>query len=181
MSKIGKLPIAIPAWVTISADGQTITVKGPKGELSYTHRDEVNVAINDSDVTVTIDNDEYKSYWGLTRTLINNMVVGVTQGYEKKLLVLWVGYDAKLQGTTLILNLGYSHPVHYPIPDWITIVTEKDPKGNPVVAIQWINKQKVGEVAAKIRKFRAPEPYKGKGVRYIDEVVKLKAGKSAKK
>jgi large subunit ribosomal protein L6 len=130
---------------------------------------------------VSIVSEDYKNLWWLVRTLINNMVEGVTKGFEKKLVVVWVGYSAKVQGKKIILNLGYSHPIEYELPEGISATVEKDQKWNDVITISGIDKQLVGQVAAVIRSFRKPEPYKGKGVRYIDEVVKLKAGKQAKK
>lgn len=181
MSRIGKNPVLIPSGVEVTIDGLNIKVKGPKGELSYTAPNWVKIEKEDNQVKVSIESDEYRNYWGLVRTLIANMVEGVTNGFKKQLLVIWVGYNAKVQGNKLILWLGYSHPVEYEIPSYVKISVDKHPKAQALIIIEWIDKQKVGEVAAKIRSFRKPEPYKGKGVRYIDEVVKLKEGKKAGK
>lgn len=180
MSKIGKLPIAIPAGVTVSQDKGIITVKGPKGELQQNIRPEVTVEITDADIQCSIASDDHKNFWGLTRTLIANMIEGVTQGYQKKLIVIGVGYDAKVQGSVLNLNLGFSHPVDYTLPETVTASVEKNPKGHAIVTLQSPNKQLLGQVAAEIRSKRPPEPYKGKGVRYDYEIVRLKPGKSAK-
>lgn len=181
MSKIGKKPIAIPAGVTVTVDKSLVSVKWPKWSLSYSFLDGVNVVVEGSEVIVTINSDDKKNLWGLTRTLIQNMVTGTSEGYAKKLLVLWVGFTAKVAGSNLALALGFSHPIQFPIPQGITIVIEKDPKGNDIINLTWIDKQLLGETAAKIRKLKEPEPYKGKGIRYSDEVIKLKAGKAAKK
>jgi len=181
MSKIWKLPVLIPTWVTVSLDERIIKVKWPKGELSYVHRPEVMVHIDEDQLLVTINNMENKKYRGLTRTLINNMVEWVTNAYEKKLKVIGVGYDAKLQGNKLVLSLGFSHPIEYSIPQWVNLAVAKDPKWNAIITADSIDKQLLGQVVAQIRNYRPPEPYKGKGIRYFDEKVRLKAGKSAKK
>lgn len=180
MSKIGKMPITIPAGVAVAQDGDVITVKGPKGELQQTIRPEVNVDIKDGVIEFTIQNDDHKHFWGLTRTLVANMITGVTDGYQKKLIVIGVGYDAQVQGQMLKLALGYSHPVNYDLPATITATTEKNPKGHSIVTLQSSDKQLLGQVAAEIRSKRPPEPYKGKGIRYDYEIVRLKPGKSAK-
>jgi len=179
MSRIWKLPVPIVDGVTVDIKDSTVSVKGPKGELSYTYLEWVQVKVQGSDVIVTIDADEYKNLRGLTRTLISNMVEWVTNGFEKKLLVLWVWYAAKVQGKMLELKLGYSHPIHHPLPEGITADIEQDPKGETVVVISGIDKQLVGEQAAKIRSYRKPEPYKGKWVRYLWEFIQMKAGKTA--
>jgi len=181
MSRIGKNPVLIPSGVTVNIDGNTVKVKGPKGELSYTYPNWVKVELDENQVKVSIESDDYKNYWGLVRTLIANMVEGVSNGFKKELLVIWVGYNAKLQGNKLILSLGFSHPVEYEAPKWITLSLDKGPKGATLIRVEGIDKQQVGEVAAKIRAFKKPEPYKGKGIRYIDEQVKLKQGKTAGK
>lgn len=134
----------------------------------------------ESTVVVSVGSDEKKNLWGLTRTLIANMIEGVVNGYEKKLSVIGVGYGAKMQGNKLVLSLGFSHTVEYEPAAGVTLTVDKDPKGNAMIIVQGIDKQKVGEVAAKIRSFKKPEPYKGKGIRYNDEIVKLKPGKAAK-
>ena len=179
MSRIGKNPINIPSGVEVKVDGRTVKVKWPKGELSYTHPEGVKVVVEDNQVKVSIDSDNYKNYWGLVRTLIANMIEGVTNGFKKELLVIWVGYNAKLQWNKLVLSLGFSHPVEFEIPKGITITVDKAPKAQALIRVEGIDKQFVGEVAAKIRAFKKPEPYKGKGIRYIDEEVKLKEGKKA--
>ena len=181
MSKIGKKPIVIPEGVDVQLEGKLVKVKWPKWELSYETLDVVKVEKKENEIAVTIDHDDNKKFWGLTRTLIANMIEGVTQGYEKKLLVMGVWYGAKLQGRNLELSVGYSHKVNYSVPDSIEIATEQDPKGNTIITLKSIDKQKLGEVTAKIRAFKKPEPYKGKGIRYFDEYIKLKPGKAAKK
>ena len=181
MSKIGKKSIAIPSGVEVTLSGSTVSVKGGKGTLSYTLLDGVIVVIENDAIIVSVDSDEKRNLWGLSRTLIANMVHGVSTGYEKKLQVLGVGYTAKLQGTNLLLALGFSHPVNFEVPKIVTVAVEKDPKGNDIITLTSIDKEVIGETAAKIRALKKPEPYKGKGIRYIDEVIKLKAGKAAKK
>ncbi|MBP6910084.1 50S ribosomal protein L6 [Patescibacteria group bacterium] len=181
MSKIGKKSIAIPSGIEVTINGQTVSVKGTKGTLSYTLLQGVSAVIADGEITVSIDHDDKKNLWGLSRTLIANMIEGLHKGYEKKLQVLGVGYTAKMQGTNLQLALGFSHPIVFNVPKVVTASTEKDPKGNDIITLVSIDKEVIGETAAKIRALKAPEPYKGKGIRYIDEVIKLKAGKAAKK
>jgi len=181
MSRIGKNPIKIPSWVEVIINWNDVKVKGPKSELSYTYPKGVNVKVEDGLVKVSIDSDEYRNYWWLVRTLIANMIEGVTNGFKKELLVIWVGYNAKLQGNKLVLSLGFSHPVEFEIPKWITIKVDKHPKAQALIIVEGIDKQFVGEVAAKIRAFKKPEPYKGKGIRYINEEVKLKEWKKAGK
>ena len=172
MSKIGKKPLVIPQGVEVDLKETAVQVKGPKGTLDLNLPYELVFSILD---------DQYKNLWGLARTLVANMVEGVSNGYEKKLLIIGVGYSAKVEGKTLVLSLGYAHKVNFPIPEGIEIRTEQDPKGNTVVFISGISKELVGEVAAKVRSMKKPEPYKGKGIRYLDEFVKIKPGKSAKK
>lgn len=179
MSRIGKKPVAIPAGVTVEVNGNTIVVKGPKGELSYAHLPEVSVVIEDNQAVVTRKDDsiDARARHGLTRQLINNMVIGVSEGYEKKLEIIGVGYKAQAKGKTVTLNLGHSHPIEYAAPEGIDIA--QDEKNKQILIIKGINKEDVGQAAADIRSFRPPEPYKGKGVRYIDEHVIRKAGKAA--
>lgn len=179
MSRIGKKPVAIPAGVTVEVNGNTIVVKGAKGELSYAHLPEVTVVVNDAEVVVERINDEQESRarHGLTRQLINNMVIGVSEGYEKKLEIIGVGYKAQAKGKTVTLNLGHSHPIEYKAPEGIDI--SQDEKNKQILIIKGINKEDVGQAAADIRSYRPPEPYKGKGVRYVDEHVIRKAGKAA--
>lgn len=181
MSRIGKLPIMIPAGAEMTFADGVATAKGPKGTLTYTLPEGVRVEKNESQIDVSIVSDDYKNMRGLVRTLLSNMVVGVTQGFEKKLHVLGVGYSAKLQGQKLTLNLGYSHPIDYILPAIVSASLEKDAKGADIVTLHSIDKQLVGEIAAKLRVLRLPEPYKGKGVRYFGEYVKQKAGKTTGK
>jgi len=179
MSRIGRMPIAVPAGVTVEiAENNKVTVKGPKGELSRVLVPEMNIAMEGTEITVTRPNDlkRNRALHGLTRTLINNMVVGVTDGYEKKLEVNGVGYRAAKAGQTLTLTLGYSHPIEMIDPDGVESTVE----GN-VITIRGIDKEKVGQYAAEIRDKRRPEPYKGKGIKYSTEVIRRKVGKSGKK
>jgi large subunit ribosomal protein L6 len=180
MSRIGKLPITVPSGVDVAIDDALVTVKGPKGTLSHTVAQPIMVAKSEDGVLeVTRPNDEResRSLHGLTRTLINNMVVGVTEGYEKKLEIVGVGYRVLPKGPTqLEFQLGYSHPIVFDAPEGITFTTE----GPTKLGVVGIDKQLVGEVAAKIRKLRKPEPYKGKGVRYSGEHIRRKVGKAGK-
>jgi len=181
MSRIWKNPITIPSGVEVKKEWNKIVVKWKLGQLDYIYPNWVNVVIEENIITVSVDSKEYRNYWGLVRTLIANMIDWVTTGFKKELLVIWVGYNAKMQGKELILSLWLSHPVSYVAPDDITLSVDKWPKWAALVRVEGIDKQKVWEVAAKIRAFRKPEPYKGKGIRYIDEVIKLKQGKTAGK
>ena len=179
MSRIGKMPVAIPAGVTVDiAAGNKITVKGPKGTLERVLVPEMDVKVENGEVIVTRPNDlkRNKSLHGLTRTLIKNMVVGVTEGYSKKLEVNGVGYKAAKEGKKLTLNLGYSHPIEMMDPEGVETKVE----GN-VITVSGINKEAVGQYAAEIREKRRPEPYKGKGIKYSDEVIRRKVGKAGKK
>ena len=180
MSRIGKIPVAVPAGVEVTIDGQTVTVKGPKGQLSHTVADPITVQKDeDGSLSVERPNDERRSkaMHGLSRTLVNNMVIGVTEGYEKKLEIVGVGYRVLPKGPTEIeLNLGFSHSVPFTAPEGITFTVE----GPTKLTVSGIDKQAVGEVAANIRKIRKPEPYKGKGVRYAGERILRKAGKAGK-
>ena len=179
MSRIGKMPIAIPAGVTIDiAENNTITVKGPKGTLSRVLSPDMEIKVEGAEVVVNRPNDlkRSKSLHGLTRTLINNMVIGVTQGYEKSLEINGVGYKAAKEGKKLVLSLGYSHPVNMMDPEGI----ESSVDNNKII-IKGIDKEKVGQYAAEIRDKRRPEPYKGKGIKYDTEVIRRKAGKTGKK
>ena len=179
MSRIGKLPVDIPAGVEVTvAEGNNVTVKGPKGSLCQTIPAEMDVKVENNQVIVSRPNDlkRMKSYHGLSRTLIANMVKGVTQGYEKVLEINGVGYRAQKQGKKLILSLGYSHPVEMEDPEGIESVVE----GNNKITIKGIDKQKVGQYAAEIRDKRRPEPYKGKGIKYADEHIRRKVGKTGK-
>ncbi|GAB5376713.1 MAG: 50S ribosomal protein L6 [Acuticoccus sp.] len=175
MSRIGKLAVPIPKGVTAKIEGQTVKVKGPKGELEFTVPDRVIVKETDEGIKVDPINDEResRSMWGLSRTMIANLVTGTTEGFSKALQINGVGYRAAVQGKELVLALGYSHDVKYAIPEGIDI---KCPKPTEIV-VSGIDKQRVGQVAAEIRKWRPPEPYKGKGVKYADETIVRKEGK----
>lgn len=179
MSRIGKKPVAIPGGVTVEVNGNKIVVKGAKGELSYEHLPEVTVKVEDGQVVVERkdDSDEARARHGLTRQLINNMVIGVSDGYEKQLEIIGVGYKAQAKGKSVTLNLGHSHPIEYPAPDGIEIT--QDEKNKQILIIRGANKEVVGQVAADIRSFRPPEPYKGKGVKYVGEHIIRKQGKAA--
>ncbi len=184
MSRIGRMPIAIPAGVTVDiAENNKVTVKGPKGELSRVLPSEMEIKVEGAEILVSRPNDlkKMKSLHGLTRTLINNMVVGVTQGYEKKLEVNGVGYKAAKAGKKLTLSLGYSHPVEMDDPEGIETTVEQGAGGATVIVVKGIDKEKVGQFAAEIRDKRRPEPYKGKGIKYADEVIRRKVGKTGKK
>ncbi|ASN21144.1 50S ribosomal protein L6 [Paenarthrobacter sp. CCNWLY172] len=178
MSRIGRLPITVPAGVEVKLDGSVINVKGAKGELSHTVASPIEVTQEENTLTVTRPNDERnsRSLHGLTRTLIANMIQGVTEGYEKKLEIVGTGYRVQAKGSDLEFALGYSHPVNVSAPEGITFVVE----GPTKLSVSGINKQQVGEVAANIRKLRKPDPYKGKGVRYAGEVIRRKVGKAGK-
>ena len=178
MSRIGRLPIDIPGGVTVTVEGQNVTTKGPKGELSLTVASPITVAIEENQVVVTRPDDERnsRSLHGLTRTLIANQIEGVTQGFSKALEVVGTGYRVASKGAGVEFALGYSHPITVDPPAGITFTVE----GNNKLTVSGIDKQAVGEVAANIRKLRKPEPYKGKGVRYEGEVVRRKAGKAGK-
>ncbi len=180
MSRIGRMPIAIPAGVTVDvAENNKVTVKGPKGTLERVLPSEMEIKVEGEQVIVSRPNDlkKMKSFHGLTRTLIHNMVVGVTEGYEKKLEVNGVGYRASKSGKTLTLNLGYSHPVEMTDPEGIETVVD----GQNIIIVKGIDKEKVGQFAAEIRDKRRPEPYKGKGIKYADETIRRKVGKTGKK
>ena len=179
MSRIGKMPIAIPAGVTVEiAENNKVTVKGPKGTLERVFPKEMEIKVEGAEVVVTRPNDlkKMKSLHGLTRTLVNNMVTGVTNGFEKKLEINGVGYKASKAGKVLTLNLGFSHPVEMTDPEGVESVVE----GNNIT-IKGIDKEKVGQYAAEIRDKRRPEPYKGKGIKYADETIRRKVGKTGKK
>lgn len=179
MSRIGKLPVAVPAGVDVAIDGRTVTVKGPKGTLSHTIIEPIMVERDESGAMIVKRPDDErrnKAFHGLTRTLVSNLVVGVTAGYEKKLEIHGVGYRVVLKSTTLEFALGYSHPVVVPAPEGITFRVESPTR----FSVSGIDKQLVGETAAKIRKLRKPDPYKGKGVRYAGEVIRRKVGKTGK-
>jgi large subunit ribosomal protein L6 len=180
MSRIGKLPVPVPSGVDVSIDGQAITVKGPKGSLTHTVAEPITVSRGDDGAIAVVrpdDERESKALHGLSRTLIANMVTGVTTGYSKTLEIVGTGYRVQAKGSDLEFALGYSHPVAVPAPEGITFRVEAPTR----FVVEGIDKQKVGEVAANIRKLRKPDPYKGKGVRYQGEVIRRKAGKAGKK
>ena len=174
MSRIGKKPISIPDGVEVKINGSIVVVKGPKGELQKEIRPEVKIGIKDKELTVAVykNTKEIKAFWGTTRALIFNMIKGVTQGYEKKLQIDGIGYKAKVEGEKLVLQIGFSHPVEIEQPKNIKFSVNKN-----IVVISGIDKELVGQISAKIRAIRPAEPYKGKGIKYIDEVIRRKAGK----
>ncbi len=178
MSRIGKMPVAIPAGVEVTVDGQTVTVKGSKGELSRTFNEMMSIKVEDGQVIVERPDDsrEAKSFHGLTRTLIANMIEGVDKGFSKKLQLVGVGYRAALKGSDLEIQLGFSHPVLVKCPENISFEVPTQTE----IVVNGISKEQVGQVAANIRKWRKPEPYKGKGIRYEGEYVRRKLGKAAK-
>jgi large subunit ribosomal protein L6 len=175
MSRIGKKPVPVPAGVTASIDGGVLSVKGPKGTLSLNLRDEISYTVEGDGIVVKPANDtkQARAFWGMQRTLVQNLITGVTEGFTKKLLITGVGYRAASQGKVLKLQLGYSHDVNFDIPEGIDIKTPDQ----TTVEISGIDKQKVGQVAAEIRRWRKPEPYKGKGIKYDGEFIFRKEGK----
>lgn len=175
MSRIGKKSVTVPTAVTLTQSKQVVTVKGPKGELSFTLPDAVTGKLDGAEFTVSPveGNKNAKAMWGMARTMISNMVEGVTNGFKKELELKGVGYRAQMKGKDLTMQLGFSHDVNYPAPEGITISSSKPTQ----ISVEGIDKQKVGQVAAEIRSFRKPEPYKGKGVRYVGEYVRRKEGK----
>ncbi len=175
MSRIGKKPVIVPAGVTASIDGRVLSVKGPKGTLSLNLRDEISYTVEDGGILVKPANEtkQARAFWGMQRTLVQNLVTGVTEGFSKKLLITGVGYRAASQGKVLKLQLGYSHDVNIDVPEGIEIKTPDQ----TTVEISGIDKQKVGQIAAEIRRWRKPEPYKGKGIKYDGEFIFRKEGK----
>jgi large subunit ribosomal protein L6 len=175
MSRIGKRAVAVPKGVTAALDGQTVTVKGPKGQLAFVLHGDIVAKLDGGELKIDPreDTKRARSMWGMSRTMVQNLVTGVTEGFEKRLDIEGVGYRAAVQGKTLTLALGYSHDVVYPIPEGITIACPRPTE----VVVSGIDRQKVGQVAAEIREFRKPEPYKGKGVRYRGEFIFRKEGK----
>ncbi|GAA5230523.1 50S ribosomal protein L6 [Arthrobacter cryoconiti] len=178
MSRIGRLPISVPAGVEVKVEENLVSVKGPKGTLALTVANPITVALEENTITVSRPNDERnsRSLHGLTRTLIDNLIVGVTKGYEKKLEIVGTGYRVLAKGSNLEFALGFSHPVVVEAPEGITLTVESPTK----LSVSGIDKQQVGEVAANIRKLRKPDPYKGKGVRYAGEIIRRKVGKAGK-
>jgi large subunit ribosomal protein L6 len=182
MSRIGKLPIKLPQGVTVTVKpDNTVIVKGPKGELNQAVDADIKVDIKDGIVEVERPTEQkrHKSMHGLYRSLINNMVHGVSEGYKIQMEVVGVGYKAEAKGQILELSLGYSHDIHFQIPNEILVETKTERRSNPIITLTSTDKQLIGQVAAKIRSFRAPEPYKGKGIKFVGEVLRKKAGKSA--
>ena len=179
MSRVGKMPIAVPAGVTVDiAENNLVTVKGPKGELQRQFAPEMTIKLEGTELVVERPNDlkRNKALHGLTRALLNNMVIGVTNGFQKTLLIVGVGYRASMAGSDLNLSLGYSHPIVYKAPEGITIEVPEQTK----IIVKGINKEVVGQVAAEIREYRLPEPYKGKGIKYDTETIRRKVGKTGK-
>jgi large subunit ribosomal protein L6 len=176
MSRIGKIQIEIPKGVEVNKEDRKITVKGPKGELSYETRPEIEASVEDNKITVSpkIETKQTKAYWGLTRALLANMVKGVNEGFEKKLEIKGIGYKASMEGEDIVLKVGFSHPVNIKKPEGIDFSVEKN-----IITVSGINKQLVGQTAAKIKKVRPPDAYKGKGIRYLGEEVRKKEGKKA--
>ena len=179
MSRIGRKPITIPQGVTVTVEGKLITVKGPKGSLDFTCHNDMTVVLNENELVVERPSESklHKSLHGTTRAIINNMVVGVSEGYIKKLKMIGVGYRAILKDNVIVISAGYSHPVEMEVPEGLSVEVPK----NTLINISGIDKQSVGEFAANIRGVRPPEPYLGKGIRYVDEYVRRKEGKTAKK
>jgi large subunit ribosomal protein L6 len=179
VSRVGRMPVTLPKGVSVNIEGQTVSVKGPRGELAREVRPEISVKLEGNELIVSRSTDEraHRAYHGLTRALLANMVKGVSEGFRKVMMVEGVGYRAAMQGGALVLQLGYSHPIEVLPPPGVTFSVEK---GEKVFTIEGINKELVGEIAAKIRSFRKPEPYKGKGVLYQGERVRRKAGKAGK-
>lgn len=175
MSRIGKNPVAVPSGVTPEISGQTVKMKGPKGELTFKVHDDVSVKLEDGQIVLSPKSKsiQARQIWPTCRTQVQNLVTGVTEGFKKDLEIRGVGYRANLQGRTLVLALGYSHEVRYDIPEGVDVAVEKQTQ----LSVTGIDKQKVGQVAAEIRAFRKPEPYKGKGVRYANEYIMMKEGK----
>lgn len=181
MSRIGKLPIQLPAGVTIAVQDNTVKVKGPKGELSQEINPDIKVEITDGTVHVTrpSDDKEHRALHGLYRSLINNMVTGVASGYKKELELVGVGYRASNNGQVLELSLGFSHAIYLRLPAEIKVETKSERNKNPLIILESCDKQLLGQVCAKIRSFRKPEPYKGKGIKFVGEEIRRKSGKSA--
>lgn len=182
MSRIGKLPVEIPAGVTVTVDGNIVTVKGPKGELSQNIKNDIAAEVKEGSVVFTRPTDQprHRALHGLYRSLINNMIIGVSKGYEINMELVGVGYRAENQGQILDLVLGFSHHIYLQIPAEVKIEAVTDKRSNPTIKLTSCDKQLIGHVAAKIRSFRSPEPYKGKGIKFAGEQLRRKAGKSAK-
>ena len=181
MSRIGKAPIAIPAGVTVNVANNEVSVKGPKGQLSQVFHDDITVKVEDGHVVVTRPSDdiEHRSHHGLVRALINSMVVGVSEGYKKEMELVGVGYRASAQGQVLELSLGYSHAIYFKLPAEVKVEAKTERNKNPLITLESCDKQLLGQVCAKIRSLRKPEPYKGKGIKFVGEIIRRKSGKSA--
>lgn len=181
MSRIGKAPIVIPAGVTVKVDGNTVTVKGPKGELSETVNPELTIKVEDGQITLErpTDEREHRAQHGLYRALIHNMVEGVSNGYRKEMELVGVGYRANANGQVLDLALGFSHAIYIKLPPEIKVEAKSERNKNPLIILESADKQLLGQVCAKIRSLRKPEPYKGKGIKFVGEIIRRKSGKSA--
>jgi large subunit ribosomal protein L6 len=181
MSRIGKAPIVIPAGVTVKVDNNTVTVKGPKGELTQTINPDIQVEINDGHIQLTRPSDdrEHRAQHGLYRALVHNMVVGVSTGYRKEMELVGVGYRAASTGQVLELALGYSHAIYIKLPNEVKVEAKTERNKNPLIILESDDKQLLGQVCAKIRSLRKPEPYKGKGIKFVGEVIRRKSGKTA--
>ena len=181
MSRIGKLPISVPAGVTVTLKDDVVTVKGPKGELSQYINPLINVTVEDGQVTLNRNSDEKqeRAFHGLYRSLVNNMITGVSEGYKKELELVGVGYRASNNGNIIELSLGYTHPIFMQLPSEIKVETKSERNKNPLIILESCDKQLLGQVCSKIRSFRKPEPYKGKGVKFVGEIIRRKSGKSA--
>ncbi len=181
MSRIGKAPIAIPAGVTVTVSGDVVTVKGPKGQLSQKVNPDLHVKVEDGHVTIErpTDDREHRAQHGLYRALIHNMVVGVSEGYRKEMELVGVGYRAQATGQVLELSLGYSHAIYIKLPPEVKVEAKSERNKNPLIILESDDKQLLGQVCAKIRSLRKPEPYKGKGIKFVGEVIRRKSGKSA--
>ena len=181
MSRIGKAPIVIPAGVTVKVDNNVVTVKGPKGELTQDFHSELTVALEDNHIVVTRPSDsiEDRSQDGLVRALIHIMVVGVSEGYKKEMELVGVGYRATSNGQVLELSLGYSHAIYFKLPPEVKVEAKTERNKNPLIILESCDKQLLGQVCAKIRSLRKPEPYKGKGIKFVGEIIRRKSGKSA--
>ncbi|MBD5324601.1 MAG: 50S ribosomal protein L6 [Bacteroides sp.] len=181
MSRIGKAPIAIPAGVTVTVNGDVVTVKGPKGQLSQKINPDLHVKIEDGHVTIErpTDDREHRAQHGLYRALIHNMVVGVSEGYRKEMELVGVGYRASATGQVLELSLGFSHAIYIKLPPEVKVEAKSERNKNPLIILESDDKQLLGQVCAKIRSLRKPEPYKGKGIKFVGEIIRRKSGKSA--
>ena len=181
MSRIGKAPVEIPAGVTVKVENNVVKVKGPKGELSKEIHSDLTVAVDGNHVVVTrpSDDPEHRAHHGLVRALIHNMVVGVSEGYKKEMELVGVGYRAAANGQVLELSLGYSHAIYFKLPPEVKVEAKSERNKNPLIILESCDKQLLGQICAKIRSFRKPEPYKGKGIKFVGEVIRRKSGKSA--